>query len=719
MDTTRSLKSSFTPINRRATAPHLKSSIDLVDVPNIPSNIRSQSSTRNKKRVSSQTHTSSTVTKKLRRTCQKKAEKPASNVGSGSLQISNTFPQQQYTASTTRSYHEDTKSTTQRVHEIVPLQTSSLNVGMTLSAETMGKLAAFRYQHGPPKCMNKTEYANQSNQLRFPGQLERHELGITKSEDDEGKLHVRNHQDISWKDSGSSKMPTPLTEPRRLHEVTYGSILPSPLSLLAEEVSPFSCHISDRNNSMLETRWERDRGIHCEMYDAPTLENYSPRKMSPTFGFFDEAAVGNSSLDDEDLFTFHTHEGEGEGASGNFGPHYGHSIKVGRNCHNHPSSSPNPQHTMGVVTCTEDPGLSADEFPMDENDMEDDLYLPTVQESFEPPPSLEFPFDDNSQTNEVYDPRLQFSEPSSRRNIHTIYRDGVMDPIEGQTTFDAVSSHFFRSSSYNLAPISHVNGDASTSFLHSSSIEDENFLSDEDEQDLLKLSAQECQAQSPKSLVLDMQAPASPKLKWNVPTHYKPTRLTSQTPAESPTIKSSLSSIEVSSFSHALQPLTTTNRRFKPIPFARPAFPIAVRDRSPIVGLSRAPFLRLCFRIGEALNAGCAGARHNIDIVIELYARVTYSERDSDGIKQHFQFADLFTSERPPFLNGSYNVWKGVELWDHDSKAFLGAEGIGNIARIVGKIKRDEKNKSWKLMILSIWKATWDDVNYAKGVICA
>ncbi|MCJ1239109.1 hypothetical protein MMC14_007102 [Varicellaria rhodocarpa] len=217
-----------------------------------------------------------------------------------------------------------------------------------------------------------------------------------------------------------------------------------------------------------------------------------------------------------------------------------------------------------------------------------------------------------------------------------------------------------------------------------------------------------------------MQAPASPKLQWNVPTHYEPAGSTSQTPAESPTIQSLLSStIAVPSFTHLPRPLTSTNQKFKPIPFARPAFPIAVRDRSPIVGLSRAPSLRLCFRIGEALNAGCAGARHNIDIVIELYARVTYSERDSDGIKQHFQFADLFTSERPPFLNGSYSVWKGVELWDHDSKAFLGAKGIGKIARIVGKIKRDDKNKSWKLMILSIWKATWDDVNYAKGVICA
>ena len=277
------MTSSFTPINRRATAPHLKNLIDLVDVPDSPSNTRSQSSIRTKKRVASQPHTCSTVTKKLRRTYQKKLKKPASDVGLGSLEISSIFPQKKYTASTTLFHHVDAKSTTQQVHEVAPLRSPSLNVGLTLSAKTIGKLAAFRYQDGP---------------------------------------------------------------------------------------------------------------------------------------------------------------------------HHNHSIQLGRNCHIHPSNSPNPQHTIEIVKCTEDPGLSADEFPMDENDMEDDLYLPTIQESFEPPPSLEFPFDDNSQTNEVYDQHLQFSEPPSRRSIHIIYRDGVIVSIEGQTTFDAISSHFLRSSSYNLAPVS-------------------------------------------------------------------------------------------------------------------------------------------------------------------------------------------------------------------------------------------------------------------------
>ena len=389
--------------------------------------------------------------------------------------------------------------------------------------------------------------------------------------------------------------------------------------------------------------------------------------------------------------------------------------------HDLTSDSQKSKHMIDSIACLEEQGLPEDEFPTDENELGDDLHESFVQESFEPPLSFQFPFDDNSQ-NEVYDLSLQFSEPSSRRSIHTTYKNGTMIPIEGQTTFDAMSSPFFHSSSsYSLKSVSRLEGNANTDYLQGSEIEDENFLSDEDEQVLIKLSAQDSQVQSLDSQVLDPHSPLSRKLQWNTPTYHKSSRSTSQLPKlpeDSPDTPSPATLIRALPKSLRLQPLRSSPKD-EHLPFARPAFPVAVRDRSPIVGLSRTTHLRLCFRIGEALNAGCAGARHNLDVIVELYARVNYSERDSDGIKQHFQFADLFTSERPPFLNGSFSVWKGIELWDYDSKAFLGNRGIGKIARIIGRIRRDEKTKSWKLVILSIWKATWDDVEYAKGIVCS
>ena len=155
----------------------------------------------------------------------------------------------------------------------------------------------------------------------------------------------------------------------------------------------------------------------------------------------------------------------------------------------------------------------------------------------------------------------------------------------------------------------------------------------------------------------------------------------------------------------------------KAIPFIRPAFPSALLPRSPIAGLSPTTVLRTCFRIGEALNAASLALRSSTDALIELYCRVKYSDREANGYKQYFELADLFNPEKPPFLNGVYAIWKGVGLWDYDSKAFVGKPGSGKLARVLGRIKRGKANKGWEMTILNAWEATWEDVGVVKGVI--
>ena len=157
----------------------------------------------------------------------------------------------------------------------------------------------------------------------------------------------------------------------------------------------------------------------------------------------------------------------------------------------------------------------------------------------------------------------------------------------------------------------------------------------------------------------------------------------------------------------------------KPIPVVRPSFPASVLPRSPVTGLSPTTVLRTCLRIGEALNAASISLRNSVDALIELYCRIKYSDREANGYKQFFEFVDLFNPDRSPVLNGVYAIWKGVELWDFDSRAFLGDKGRGKMARVLGRMKRGEGGKGWEFTVLSIWEATWEDVGVVKGIICA
>ncbi|KAF2438192.1 hypothetical protein P171DRAFT_437249 [Karstenula rhodostoma CBS 690.94] len=160
---------------------------------------------------------------------------------------------------------------------------------------------------------------------------------------------------------------------------------------------------------------------------------------------------------------------------------------------------------------------------------------------------------------------------------------------------------------------------------------------------------------------------------------------------------------EAQSVSHA------TDRK----PIVRPVFPDAVRDRSPIVGLSSKSMLRSCFRVGEAISQAGKATKQGHSILFELYARVLSSERDA--AKQHFLFSDLF-HHRPPYLKGEYDaaIWKNVELFNYDSGRFLPES---KMCRCIGRIRRNEKDQTWVMVVLNIWEATWEDIDWVEGIV--
>jgi hypothetical protein len=413
-------------------------------------------------------------------------------------------------------------------------------------------------------------------------------------------------------------------------------------------------------------------------------------------------------------------------------------VEVGSQCTSMPESFP-------LKTCGEQ--MMDDFEDLFAHEIEEDRVcrIPAVQESFEPPSDLPLPFDHNSQTNEVYDPNLQFSSPSLNTNLKFSRVDGKTFYGGRPTTMDTFrqtntgSSPAFRFSSPCIAI-----GEADNADTYISAEED--LLDDDIDPVVLDLADRASKATRQTLLVPLPEAPTTPKLQWRSPVTYKsiqssspaplvhldsspvpiqrltyPTPMVSSTPSQAATSRTWTSPNrlgETESARNLAKHLVGFDPHGNALPFARPPFPSKVLDRSPILGLSSSPLLRTCFRIGEALNAATVASHTTLDPLIELYARVTYSQRV--GVEQFFQFADLFRSERPPFLNGSYVGWKSVDLWDCDSKYFLGETGKGKIARCVGKLKRDEKRRgSWKMVIFSIWEASWDDVGYVKGIVCS
>lgn len=152
-----------------------------------------------------------------------------------------------------------------------------------------------------------------------------------------------------------------------------------------------------------------------------------------------------------------------------------------------------------------------------------------------------------------------------------------------------------------------------------------------------------------------------------------------------------------------------------PKPIVRKPFPPSILDRSPIFGASQGVVLRTCFRVGEALVTGSHAVRNGKDVVIELYARVTSSWREpSPGRKQYMIFKDLY-HDNPPYLEGTFELWQQSQLWDLDSKVMLeSSNGAGVMCRAIARMRRD--GQKWRLEVLSVWEASWDDINFAVGI---
>ena len=198
------------------------------------------------------------------------------------------------------------------------------------------------------------------------------------------------------------------------------------------------------------------------------------------------------------------------------------------------------------------------------------------------------------------------------------------------------------------------------------------------------------------------------------PAQYTPP---SGTSAHSPVITDEENYISGRRLKNFVSPVTLTTRLMAATadeahkPIVRPAFPAAVRDRSPIIGLSSNTLLRTCFRVGEAINQSCQAVKTGHNILIELYARVLNCERDDS--QQRFIFCDLFHA-KPPYIQGVYAaaIWKSAQLFKYDSDRLLQQ---GKICRCIGTMKRN--GKDWIMTLLNIWEATWDDVQWVEGIV--
>ncbi|KAF5501885.1 Meiotically up-regulated gene 37 protein [Colletotrichum aenigma] len=152
-------------------------------------------------------------------------------------------------------------------------------------------------------------------------------------------------------------------------------------------------------------------------------------------------------------------------------------------------------------------------------------------------------------------------------------------------------------------------------------------------------------------------------------------------------------------------------------PITRPPFPKKTRDRSVVVGLSTTIILRTCFRIGELLNAHTKCARDKQEVVMELFARIRNSSRESTSKTQHFELKDLFT-DRKPFLYGTFKEWKSGGLVDSQTQALVGRDWKDKLCRCICKLVEDKKSPIGRsAQILSISETTWDDAHFALRIV--
>ncbi|KAI1275581.1 hypothetical protein F5Y07DRAFT_409195 [Xylaria sp. FL0933] len=172
---------------------------------------------------------------------------------------------------------------------------------------------------------------------------------------------------------------------------------------------------------------------------------------------------------------------------------------------------------------------------------------------------------------------------------------------------------------------------------------------------------------------------------------------------------SSKTSVNAGRYSCEAGPLTA---------FPRPPFPVKVRDRPSIPGMFSDTLLRTSFRIGAMISQTAWCFNHQQDVVFELYARVTYSSRETLSRKQHFQFVDLFKDQQP-YPAATLTNWRINSQIDTDSAAFLDTQGGPRLCWCMCKPTKDSKAAlGWTYTILKIKEIDWEQIRWAKAIIC-
>ncbi|CAJ2505346.1 Uu.00g127400.m01.CDS01 [Anthostomella pinea] len=138
-----------------------------------------------------------------------------------------------------------------------------------------------------------------------------------------------------------------------------------------------------------------------------------------------------------------------------------------------------------------------------------------------------------------------------------------------------------------------------------------------------------------------------------------------------------------------------------------------VHNRSAVREMSPNTVVRTCFRIGMMFNQTVRFGDQQ-DMLFELFARVTYSNRETLARKQHFQFVDLFKDQQP-YPAGILSDWHINSQLDRHSSAFLDTSRGPRLCWCLCKPMRDPKAAiGWTYTVLSIEETNWEQIERSK-----
>lgn len=152
----------------------------------------------------------------------------------------------------------------------------------------------------------------------------------------------------------------------------------------------------------------------------------------------------------------------------------------------------------------------------------------------------------------------------------------------------------------------------------------------------------------------------------------------------------------------------------------RTPFPLPVRAKSPVPGLTNATVLRTCFRIEHLLTEADRCYRSGQDVLFELYARVVSSSRKQGSPRaQHFKLGDVFENEAQLLLDGTLTDWRTGGATDRLSAVFLeppgsarpdGTEPLKRCRCVCRPRKDSASGLGWAVLVQRITEVGWDEI---------